>query len=414
MYLFTNQRTVMTHSADERELLVPDFDHYPIDHTLSRALKVPGGVQLTWSDGLEHKVPSIWLREFSPDPGTFHSVTREQRISLTDIPADIAAVDLSIDGEGFLQVLWNHQSLKSRYHPGWLRANLTGFNTPAEAIPAIQLWPTGEAFATTWFDGAAIYAGHEHTLQLWLEAIARDGLGLLDGLPVTPDVIPLVPERIGPIRPSNFGQIFEVENLPDANSNAYTAIALAVHSDLATREYIPGLQFLFCLVNEATGGDSILADGFSIAAQLRDESEEFYEVLATQDVPFGTKDKKYDHRHSAPILEHNANGELLTIRHTYWLRSPMQASFDTLNTFYAAYRRFQEIANDPANQLCLRLQSGQMMAFDNRRILHGRKAFDPSSGHRLLRGCYGEREELASRLRILYRQQRQRRIAENN
>jgi gamma-butyrobetaine dioxygenase len=85
----------------------------------------------------------------------------------------------------------------------------------------------------------------------------------------------------------------------------------------------------------------------------------------------------------------------------------MQGEFDTLKHFYAAYHRFQKLTNDPANQLRFRLEPGQLMAMDNRRILHGRAAFDPQSGKRLLRGCYGEREELESRLRILYRRQRE-------
>ena len=41
-----------------------------------------------------------------------------------------------------------------------------------------------------------------------------------------------------------------------------------------------------------------------------------------------------------------------------------------------------------------------MAAFDNRRILHGREAFDPNTGFRHLRGCYVDRGEFDSRLRI--------------
>ena len=41
-------------------------------------------------------------------------------------------------------------------------------------------------------------------------------------------------------------------------------------------------------------------------------------------------------------------------------------------------------------------------------MLHGRTVFDPSSGRRWLRGCYSEREELESRLRMLARAERRR------
>ncbi len=399
----------MNSSADTDGLVVPDFDSYPVEHQLREVAPFDGGLALTWDDGLTHRVPSIWLREFSPDSGTFHTGTREQRIALTDIPPDLAASETSIAQDGFLEVHWSPEGLHSRYHPGWLRASLVTSNDPLDALPARKLWsiPVPQPL---WLDGAAVYAGHEDALRVWLESVQRDGVGLLNGLPPEPAVIPAIAELIGPVRPSNFGTIFEVKSLPGANSNAYTALPLRVHSDLATREYIPGLQFLFCLENSATGGESLLVDGFSIARQLRDESAEFFQVLSSLPVPFGTKDREYDHRFCAPVLEHNAAGELSTVRHTYWLRSPMHGDFDTLNTFYAAYRRFQELCNEPSNQMRFRLSPGELMAFDNRRLLHGRAGFDPESGSRLLRGCYGEREELESRLRILYRAQRARQL----
>jgi gamma-butyrobetaine dioxygenase len=46
------------------------------------------------------------------------------------------------------------------------------------------------------------------------------------------------------------------------------------------------------------------------------------------------------------------------------------------------------------------------MAFDNRRILHGRDAYAVGDGSRWLRGCYSERDELDSRIRILERARR--------
>ena len=49
------------------------------------------------------------------------------------------------------------------------------------------------------------------------------------------------------------------------------------------------------------------------------------------------------------------------------------------------------------------LTPGDVLAFDNRRILHGRDAYTEGRRDRLLRGCYGERDELRSRIRILER-----------
>ncbi|MCH8248867.1 MAG: TauD/TfdA family dioxygenase [Proteobacteria bacterium] len=390
------------------QLIVPDFDTYPVTHALEEAWVIDGGVKLRWDDGLESRLPVLWLREFSPDISTFHAITREQMIKLTEIPADLIASEATIAQDGFLSVLWEPESLSSRYHPGWLRAHIPDTPDAIFALPERQLWRDADHKKATWFDGNAVREGRHGVFKEWVEAIHIHGVGLLRGLPAEPAIIPEIPDLIGPVRTTNFGSIYEVINRPDANSNAFTAIALAAHTDLATREYVPGLQFLFCLVNDVVGGNSILADGFSIAEQLKQESAEFYEVLSTVAIPFGTKDKNSDYRYTAPVLEHDCEGKLSALRYTYWLRSPMSGSFDTITTFYAAFRRLQEIANDPANQIDFRLNPGEMMAFDNRRILHGRAAFDPASGKRLLRGCYGEREDLESCLRILNRKERKR------
>ena len=147
-----------------------------------------------------------------------------------------------------------------------------------------------------------------------------------------------------------------------------------------------------------------------MAEQLRAESAADFEVLATVAVPFGTRNRDSDHRCHAPALELDTAGDLVTVRYTWWLRNPTGGDSATIKAFYAAFKRFLRLANDPGNQLRLRLHAGEMACFDNRRMLHGRTAFDPSSGRRWLRGCYSEREELESRLRMLARAERRRQV----
>ena len=53
--------------------------------------------------------------------------------------------------------------------------------------------------------------------------------------------------------------------------------------------------------------------------------------------------------------------------------------------------------------ISLRLAVGEMVVFDDRRILHGRDAFNPETGFRHLHGCYVDRGEFESRLRVLKR-----------
>jgi len=77
--------------------------------------------------------------------------------------------------------------------------------------------------------------------------------------------------------------VFDVKSKPQADSAAYTAVNLPPHSDLPTREWQPGVQFLHCLVNDATGGESVFVDGFAIGEpmalrlfQVMTRDERFY------------------------------------------------------------------------------------------------------------------------------------------
>ena len=390
-------------------LLVPDYDAYPVTQALSSAGIVDGDVEIRWSGGSASVLPSLWLREFSPDLGTIHPQTREQVVMLIDLPDDLRAAAAEVLPDGRLAVTWQPEGLVSRYHPGWLWRYRPESPAAAE-LPARRRWEPGRAQETplTRVKGAALRAGDEAALDAWLTAIHVDGIGLVEELPPDPAIMPEIPLLVGALRNSNFGEVWEVRSRPDADSNAYTSVSLPAHNDLCTREYVPGLQFLFCLHNSCTGGDSVFVDGYAVAEQVKAESPGDYEVLATVPVPFGTRNRDSDHRCRAPVLELNGQGEIVTVRYTWWLRNPMSGDTATIKAFYAAFKRFQRLANDPGNQLRLRLQAGELVAIDNRRTLHGRTAFDPSSGRRWLRGCYSEREELESRLRMVARARRRR------
>jgi gamma-butyrobetaine dioxygenase len=69
--------------------------------------------------------------------------------------------------------------------------------------------------------------------------------------------------------------------------------------------------------------------------------------------------------------------------------------------YYRAYRLLMAATRAPQNQISLRLEAGQVAIFDNRRVLHGRAAYRPNSGHRLLSGFYVDRAEWDSRIRRL-------------
>ena len=83
--------------------------------------------------------------------------------------------------------------------------------------------------------------------------------------------------------------------------------------------------------------------------------------------------------------------------HDAWLLAPAD-----MPRAYESLRVFASMARDPRFQLVYPFRPGDLVGFDNRRILHGRDAFE-SAGSRHLRGTYADHDDFYSRLRVLRR-----------
>ena len=71
---------------------------------------------------------------------------------------------------------------------------------------------------------------------------------------------------------------------------------------------------------------------------------------------------------------------------------------EIMESYYLAYQAYKRLTQQAKYQVMLKLQTGEMAVFDNRRVLHGRTSFDPGTGFRHLHVCYVDRGEFESRL----------------
>jgi alpha-ketoglutarate-dependent taurine dioxygenase len=79
--------------------------------------------------------------------------------------------------------------------------------------------------------------------------------------------------------------------------------------------------------------------------------------------------------------------------------APLDLAADQLTAWYAAYRAFHRSLHAPGAALSVRLQPGDVALFDNRRIVHGREAYDgQASAGRWLQGCYADIDGLLATL----------------
>ena len=145
---------------------------------------------------------------------------------------------------------------------------------------------------------------------------------------------------------------------------------------------------------------------------LRHNHPEEYATLTTVSWDWSNRSKTTDYRWRSPIIVTASDGTVTEVRVGNWLRAPLDIPFDQVDAAYNAYRCLFEMTYRVDLQLRFRFEPGDLIAFDNRRALHARSEFTDVGGKRHLRGCYTERDELHSRLRMLERAMRERREAQ--
>lgn len=361
---------------------------------------LPDTLTVVWEDLESTTYPSIWLRDNCPSE--LHPQTRERLLDLLELDPAPQLLLAELHGETIrLEYAGGHVSempvaLLDRHRPGQPAED------PAAIAPAIWRAELAVDAGVPRFAAAQVMTS-DAVLEDWMRQTARVGLSMITGLDDRIEAGVEVAERIGFLRETNFGRTFEVISMPDPNNLAYTAEHLQLHTDLPNHETPPGYQFLHCLANEATGGGSFFADGFALAEDLRSEDPEAFRLLSEVPIPFRFHDSMADIRLRAPIITLDDAGAVAEIRYSAFIAGMFDMSAELMPHYYRAYRAFMTKTRDLAYRVAFRLEPGEMVVFDNRRILHGREAFDPNSGFRHLHGCYVDRGEFASRLRVLAR-----------
>jgi alpha-ketoglutarate-dependent taurine dioxygenase len=214
--------------------------------------------------------------------------------------------------------------------------------------------------------------------------------------------------RIGPIRSTFYGLTWDVRSVPEAINVAYTNKFLGLHMDLCYLDLTPQFQFLHSLRARAPGGESIFSDSLRAAETLRSEDPRLFRALVEFPVTFHYYNAGQSYRQVRKTVELEDPTDLTSpIRLLNW-SPPFQGPFEInttptggkigLNDFLKAAKKFDALIGDPANLWEYRMKESDCVIFDNRRVLHARRAFDNSKGERWLKGAYLDRDVFASRL----------------
>lgn len=175
----------------------------------------------------------------------------------------------------------------------------------------------------------------------------------------------------------------------------------------------PGLQLLHCLRNSVQGGESIFADAFRAATMVRLNSSMLFESLLQFPVTYHYRNDSQHYHFTRPTVElekHSYHTSRPRIAAVNW-SPPFQAPFEVnvgaddngseLRRYRSAAAAFSQQIQSPHAQHVLKLQPGDCVIFNNRRLVHARRAFDLTTGERWLKGAYLDEDVFRSRWRVL-------------
>lgn len=367
------------------------------DHTLS----------VEWDDTESDDFHFVWLRDNCACPECRHPDAWERLIDNVTLALDQRPT--VVDAAERLHITWS-DGHESSYGWQWLRDHRYGKQARLGRAERPILWTASIADAPPVIDLAEIDAG-DHGLRRWLGLIRDYGFTIVKGVPTRVGAVVELAQRITFIQETHFGREFQVISKPDPENLAYTAVKLTAHTDVVNRRNLPGLQFLHCIEFEATGGESILVDGFEAARRLREQHPDMHELLTSVDIPYVFEDEHHDIRNHQRVITVDGDGHHTEVRFHTALLGAIDLDPDVIEPFYRAWQTFGRLLRDPELEYVFKMEPGDCQVFDNRRVLHARAAFDPNSGPRHLQGTYVERDDFMSRLRVLEREGRPFRVS---
>ena len=236
-----------------------------------------------------------------------------------------------------------------------------------------------------------------------LKSFYKYGFVIVKNVPTQNNYIVKFANKIGSIRPTNFGEYFNVKSVPCPNDLAYTSLALSPHTDNPYRKPVPCIQLLHCIKNKVSGGFSTLVDGFKVAAHLRKNNPDYFKILTKVKVKFKFTDKEIILENRGELIELDEQDNFKQIRFSTRLDYVPVLKKKQLELYYKARKEISSLYNSEKFKIEFKLMPGDIMMMDNHRLLHGRTAYDANEGKRFLQGCYIDHDSSEGKLRHLKR-----------
>ncbi|KAJ6014294.1 hypothetical protein N7540_008885 [Penicillium herquei] len=376
----------------------------------------------------ELELSYVYLRDLCKCPRCVDPHSKQRSFRLNDIPHNIKPRHIEWDGQ-YLEIIWNQdvegteEAHHSRWHYTYLEnpyidthdfKTMTPFLWGSDRMKKKQHWINYDDFMIN---------GNEFTIAM--RNLQRFGLIFVKGIPHSREMVENIATRMGPLRNTFYGMTWDVRTVPKAKNVAYTNQFLGFHMDLMYMNEPPGYQLLHCLENSCQGGESLFADAFFAANEMKLQHRESYDILTRAHLAYEYVHKDQIYYNTRPVFElDERTGQLRHVNYSppfqaaipepkrvdsddidYKLLSP-DPKLDHSDSIYLrrALATFTKLLESTHNVFELKLNPGECVIFDNRRIVHARRQFNTTTGSRWLAGAYVDTDAVLSRFHICNKQ----------
>ncbi|XP_048644474.1 gamma-butyrobetaine dioxygenase isoform X3 [Marmota marmota marmota] len=299
-------------------------------------------MQILWNDGTESLYPAVWLRDNCQCSDCYLDSAKARKLLLETLDVNIGIKDLEFD-EKKVNITWPNEHC-SEFEADWLKKRC--FSRKARAklqeelfLPERQYWGSELQLPTLSFED--VLKNDEHAYK-WLSSLKKVGIVRLTGASNKRGELTKLGKRIGFLYLTFYGHTWQVQDKIDANNVAYTTGKLSFHTDYPALHHPPGVRL--------DDKGQVVRINFNNA----------------------TRDTIFD----VPV--------------------------ERVQPFYAALKEFVDLMNSKENKFIFKMNPGDVITFDNWRLLHGRRSYEAGTEiTRHLEGAYADWDVVMSRLRIL-------------
>lgn len=374
---------------------------------------------------MEH-CTGVFLRDACPCPLCVDPSTSQKNFQTSQIPSDIMGEIVTTEPK--LKIKWKNDipgfptDHISEYNPEAVQMYMNdaglveGFN---ESEPnKVKTWAAADINKNELdFEYEAVLKDDKALLSA-LRKLKETGFIFLQNIPKEQQNGPLeLGNRIGRLRDTFYGLTWDVKSVAQAKNVAYTHQFLGFHMDLLYFADPPGFQMLHCIHNSCAGGASMFSDSFRAAETIQRQDPECFKALSQKPgvvYHYHNNNEHYRHSHAVvEIFENRASGPITAVNYSPPFQAPWTFQSPTpkwLNWHRRCYRvkvmrdaleAFAKETEKEENIFEHKLKEGEMVLFNNRRVLHARRAFEPGQGERWLKGGYIDTDVVKSKLRVL-------------